>query len=118
VHDADQVDADDPVPLLERCVDEVAGDPDPGVVDEQVDGADLVGEGAHLLAVGDVHAARQRGARLALGLGEPRLVDVADDQVGAAAGALQRGRAADAAPGAGDEHAAAAQVLGVHTYRL
>ena len=48
MHDAEQVDVDDPPPVLERGVDDGPGVADPGVVEQQVDRAvgvvDLGGE--------------------------------------------------------------------------
>ena len=111
VHDAPEVDADDPVDVVVVEVLEVAGQRDAGVVDDHVDPAELLGDGRgvrrHRGAVGDVeavaaHLARAGGLDQVDGLGEPGLVDVGEREQRAAAGDVEGQRAADAGAGAGD----------------
>ena len=88
----------------------VATSRDPGIVDEQVDGAvgghRLVGPGGDGGAFGDVDRVRRHrhavGAAPCGGLLEAGLVDVAQRQVTAATGQLEGQRPADPGPGAGD----------------
>ena len=79
---------------------------------------DLVREAAHRLGARHVDATREHVAAelagAALGLGEPGLVDVAQEEVGAAARDRERGRAPDAAAGARHQRGLAAQIAHLH----
>ena len=96
VDDAPEVDVDDALDLLEAHLLDVAGEGDAGVVEDQVDDAELggdgVGVGEHGGAVGDVEALlvhlRAELTRAAGGLGQAGGVDVADGEPRAAAGEL------------------------------
>jgi hypothetical protein len=109
VHDAAQVDAEHPVPIVERRVEDAARQPDARVVDDDVGGrrerVHVVGERLHLRAIGHVDATHERGARaeLARERVEAGLIDVADRDASAVGGEAQRGHAPDAAGGAGDD---------------
>src|SRR6266536_3811440 len=121
VDDADQVDADDPIPIVEWCIEQTAGHPHAGVVHEDVNRPNrlvyLGGERFHFGPVGNIDLAAQHAppelARLASGHGEAGLVYIAQEEIGAAARKRQRGGAADSAPRAGHHRAAAFQIAGV-----
>ncbi len=111
VHDAPEVDAHDPVHVGVLEVLEVAGQRDAGVVDDDVDPAELLDHRQCVrrerVAVGDVEVV---GADLAStraldqrdGLGQPGVVDVGEREQRAAPGQVERERAADAGAGSGD----------------
>ena len=118
VDDAHEVDVDQAPPVLERRVRDRPGDGDAGVEEQQVEragGQHPVGQRLHGVGVGDVDLVRRAGAagRVDLGGHARRAVGVAVDDVHrrAAAGALERERAADARGRAGDDDGAALQVV-------
>src|SRR5690606_8812284 len=111
VDHAHQVDAQDPVPVLERDLADLAGHGDAGVVHEEVDAAERAPDRLrHRLDVGDltdVDAHRHRAtaggfdeARRLLGALE---VDVGDEHPAAALGQGEADGAAEAAAAAGHD---------------
>jgi hypothetical protein len=122
VDHAPKIDADDPVPIIQRHVEQARAQADAGVVHQDVDGVDprvhRRGEVAHLVAISDVDPVCEHiapdGADLLLGGGETGLVDVAEDQVGAAPRERQGRCLADAARAAGDECRLAVECGDVH----
>ena len=110
VHHAPEVDVHDPLVLGVVAAFDGAGVSDAGVVEDQVDLAELayhlIGPGMHSSTVGDIdHGFQHLHTVLARGLGgflEAGGVDVGDGQVAALAGQVQRQGAADAGAGAGD----------------
>ena len=107
-----QVDAHQPVPVLDPGLEERPGDPHPGVVDQDVNGADLaldrLGQGVDRPRIGDV-AGESLGIRPALpaalrGAPRPVGVDVDADDLRAQARKASRCGRADPAAGARDEH--------------
>ena len=122
VHDAHQVHADDLRELVERDLDELAADGDPGVVDHEVDAPERceggVGEALHLFDVRHVDAggvdAAPQGARAVRGLVQARLVPIAEREVAAPLRQLERRRAPDAARRARHARHPASQVRDVH----
>ena len=120
VEDPVEVDAEDPLDVGPLEVDEVAGQRDAGVVDDDVDPAELrddgLGVGLEGRAVGDVEAVRADlpGAGTlheVHGLGQAGLVDVGEREKGALAGEVQGEGAADAGAGPGDDDDLVGQVL-------
>ena len=115
VEQALEVERDHPVPLLDRGVDDRAEQHHPGVVDHDVESAELL-RGAldgrdRLLAIGDVgldrEAADLRGQRV-----EPVLAPRGDGDGRALLGERARRRLADPAARAGDERDRVLQCLG------
>ena len=111
VDDAHQVDADDPVPVFDRHVAELAADGDAGVVDHEIGAAPRAfGERGERLDVGefrdvgDLDDRFPAGAANALcrgfGRGE---IDVADDDARATGGEDVTERTAEAAASAGHD---------------
>ena len=142
VDDAPEVDADDPVHVGVLEVLDVAGQRDAGVVDDDVDAAELLGDRVGVRrergAVGDVepvaaHLARAGGLDQVDGLGQPGLVDVGDRDQRAAPGDARRrarGRCRTPAPvitttlsveglhGSDDRFAVGSRVRSQHVVRL
>ena len=123
MNDAPQIDADDPLPILERGVEKAAAEADTGIVDENVHGLDLrvyrLGERAHALGVGDVddfrHRVASERADVLGGAARGAFLDVADDDVRAPAGERQRRLPADAAAGSGHQDRFPGEVRDVHS---
>ena len=111
VYDAPEVDVHHALDLLERHVLDVAAERDPGVVDHDVDDAELgrdgVGVGKHGVAVGDVEALLVHGgaddARVPRGLAQADDVDVAQRELRAAAGQVVGQRPSDTRSRAGND---------------
>ena len=120
VHHAEQVDADDPAPVVGGGVDEVAADRDARIVDHDLETAgrgDEVAKGAlELRLLADVANARPgsppRDHDHARGLGQRRFAQVEQSDRPAAGGELPGERAAKAAAGAGYEGTPAGQATG------
>ena len=111
VHDAPEVDVDDPLDVLELGLLDVAVVGDAGVVVDLVDFAevcdDRVGVGQHGLAFGDVEAVglhlRAECFGLARGLGKSFGVDVGEGKVRALLREIEGKGPADAGAGSGDD---------------
>ncbi len=111
---AGQGDVEDPAPLLVGHLEHGGGAAEPGVVDHDVDAAELLGgveQRGDLGLVGDVadelaHAlGAELGGQRLLGLGQAALVGVAeDDGLGALLEDAPHDRGADAGAGRGGDH--------------
>ena len=119
VDDTTEVDVQHPLPLLGRGVQELPRLTDARVVDHDVGhtvlGAHLVGEPFHRFGVGHIDDVRVRDTAplddLGGGFLDGRLVDVADDELGARTREGQRSLPSNAAARAGDRHQRVAEVV-------
>ena len=122
VHDAHQVDRDQPIPVLERRLKKTSDDSHARVVDKQINGLAAsmhrLGEGGDLLATGHVNALGEHLAAERLrprsGARERGLIQIADRQTRAAPSAQKRCLAANTRPSASNHHHAAVQTFDIH----